>query len=372
MISFDASPRQVSKLRNGHPVRIKRGTGFNLVVQPNNYKLVSRAFNKNKGIELKLSPEELDTNVGLSPEQHEELGEAMDDNLFKHLPFEGGGIFKKLKKAFHSKTAKHIGRELQPLSRELKHSGREMAHEHIAKAHMDAADRYGDNPRMSGLMNIGAQMAHEKVGGSLGKQIKRALYSKTAKHIGRELKPLSRALKSTARDLMHEKIAQMHMAGADSYGDDPRMAGLMNIGAQMGHQKVGYGLGTGLYAGRGLSAGGGMNAHDALRMANMATAHANHQISKMHNASVHGQLTQPPIKRYWDDDYAPRSRGTGIHNHYNMVRGRGASLEADDILPQALRSQPYGANWHMQFFLPPQYHKYNDGTDVEGRGMYIG
>jgi hypothetical protein len=25
----------------------------------------------------------------------------------------------------------------------------------------------------------------------------------------------------------------------------------------------------------------------------------------------------------------------------------------------------------MQFFLPPQYHRYNDGGDMEGRGLYI-
>ena len=55
LISFDASPKQLSKLRNGHNVRIKRGTGFNLVVNPSNYHLVSRAFGHNKGVQLQLS-----------------------------------------------------------------------------------------------------------------------------------------------------------------------------------------------------------------------------------------------------------------------------------------------------------------------------
>jgi hypothetical protein len=35
-------------------------------------------------------------------------------------------------------------------------------------------------------------------------------------------------------------------------------------------------------------------------------------------------------------------------------------------LPQAMQSQPYGTNFHMQFMLPPQYRKYNDGTTHEG------
>lgn len=295
LISFDASPRQVSKLRNGHSVRIKRGTGFNLVVNPGNYHLVNRSFTKNKGMELKLSPEELEVNRNLSPEQHEELGDSMNNELFEHLPFaEGGSIFKKINKALHSKTAKRIGREL---------------------------------------------------------------------------KPFTRALKSTGKEILHQKLAEAHMAGADAYGDDPRVAGLMNIGASMGHEKIaGLGLGAGLYA---YPSGRGISAHHALQMANMATAHANHQLAKMHNATVHGQITQPPIKRYWDDALAPHSRGYGIHNHYNMIRGRGSLLSEDHILPPALQSQPYGANFHMQFQLPPQYHKYNDGTDVEGRGLII-
>jgi hypothetical protein len=288
LISFDASPRQVGKLRNGHSVRIKKGTGFNLVVHPTNYQLVSRAFSRNKGVELQLSPEELETNRVLSPEQQAELTSSMDNTLFKA---EGGSIFSKVNKALHSKTAKRIGREL---------------------------------------------------------------------------KPFSRALKATAKDYLHDQLAQAHMAGMDQYGEDPRMAMLMNNMSSAGHQKIqGFGLGAGLYAGRG------MNVHEALRLANMATANANNELAKMHNASVHGQLTQPPLRRYWDEDLAPPSRGNGMTNHYNMIRGRGSMISQDHMLPPALQSQPYGANWHMQFFLPPQYHKFNDGTDMEGRGIFM-
>ena len=292
LISFDASNRQLSKLRNGHPVRIKKGTGFNLVVHPENYNLVSRAFTKNKGVQIKLTPEEIETNKTISPEEHEELVENIDDNLFTHLPFaEGGGIFKKIKKA---------------------------------------------------------------------------LYSKGAKKVGRELKPLTRALKSAGKEALHEQIADAHMRGVDRYGDDDHGARIVNAAAQVAHRRVGgMGLGTGLYAGRG------MNAHHAVKLANMATAHANHALSKIHNASVHSQITQPPIRSYYDGDFDPPSRGSGIHSHHNQIRGRGSLLRQDDGLPPALQSQPYGANFHFQFQLPPQYKKYNDGTDVEGRGLYI-
>ena len=366
LISFDASKRQLSKLRNGLPVRIKKGSGFNLVVHPENYNIVHRAFRNNRGVQLKLTPEEIETNENISPEEHAELSEDVDENLFNALPFmEGGSIFKKAKKGLKSKGAIKLGRELQPLSRELKSVGREMAHEKIAEAHQDYADRYGDDERSARLINTMANYSHQKVGNGIGKKLKKIFSSKTAKKIGRELKPLTRALKSTGKELLHEQLANMHMQGADRYGDDPRLANLMNIGADIGHSNIqGFGFG-------GCGLGAGMNVHDALRIANLATARANHNLAKMHNATVHGQITQPPIKRYWDDALAPPSRGTGMTNHYNMIRGRGSMLAQDDILPQALQSQPYGANWHMQFFLPPQYHRFNDGTDVEGRGLYL-
>lgn len=62
IISFNASSRQITKLRRGCKVRIKKGTGFDIVVNLENYKLVNRAFSKNKHIDLKLSPEELELN----------------------------------------------------------------------------------------------------------------------------------------------------------------------------------------------------------------------------------------------------------------------------------------------------------------------
>ena len=73
-ISIDASPSQIRKLRKGHSVRVKKGTGFELMVHPKTYNIVSRAFSKNKGSQIALSPEELDANEGLkkaiSPEAH--------------------------------------------------------------------------------------------------------------------------------------------------------------------------------------------------------------------------------------------------------------------------------------------------------------
>jgi len=68
-IQIDASPHQLRKLRKGHAVRVKKGEGFELLVHPNTYNLVSRSFNKSKGAQLKLSPEELEANnIEVEPE----------------------------------------------------------------------------------------------------------------------------------------------------------------------------------------------------------------------------------------------------------------------------------------------------------------
>jgi hypothetical protein len=73
-LQIDASPHQLRKLKKGLMVRIKKGTGFELLVHPTTYNIVSRAFNKGKGSQVKLSPEELEMNQAISkaisPEAH--------------------------------------------------------------------------------------------------------------------------------------------------------------------------------------------------------------------------------------------------------------------------------------------------------------
>jgi len=290
LISFDASPKQISRLRNGHRVRIKRGSGFNLVVNPSNYNTIDRAFKNNRALELQLSNDELEANRQISPELQEGIT--------------GRGIFNTMH------------------------------------------------------------------GGSLQKMFN----SKKGKAFRRALKPVGRAFKNYAQDVGHQKLAEAHMYGADYIPDNENAQLGYNLLAQAGHDAIGYNkpvTGFGLGAGFGYGVGNNMNVHDALRLANLATANANHHLAKLHNATVHGQIAQPTIQRYWDQPLDPISRGTGIRGNVNFIRGRGSMLSRDDMLPQALQSQPYGANFHMQFQLPPEYRRYNDGTDIEGRGLYI-
>ena len=115
IVTIDASPTQLSKLRKGHPVRIKKGTGFNLIVHPETYHILSKAFNKSKGAEIALSPEEIEMNRNVSPEQHAELKKANPE-------IAGTGIFgkkfdKALKKAGIKKLAYAVGDEIKPMAK---------------------------------------------------------------------------------------------------------------------------------------------------------------------------------------------------------------------------------------------------------------
>lgn len=363
LISFDASPKQLSKLRNGHKVRIKKGSGFNLVVNPSNYNLVSRAFAKNKGVQINLSPEEIDHNKNMSPEQHEELSQSIDNDLYEHLPFaEGGSIFKRISKSLQSKKGKDLRRALKPAGRAFLNAGKDIAHEQIAQLHMQGADYLPENENArigyNELFNVGHQVVDNT---GRRRQSQNYGYGIKSSH---QIQPNEFANISTANYVNRNNVKPPKFL--ETLHKRTKIKPLRNPSSAYIQSKInaGRGLGTGM--------GAGMNAHEALKLANLATANANYQLAKLHNSTVHGIHASPPIKRYYDDEFSPPSRGTGLYNHHNMIRGRGSMLSADDVLPPALQSQPFGANWHMQFFLPPQYHKYNDGTDIEGRGLTAG
>ena len=61
------TPKQLLKLKRGEKVRLARGTGFNVLVHPETYNLVARAFNKGNAYTYGLSEDELKANMGLGP-----------------------------------------------------------------------------------------------------------------------------------------------------------------------------------------------------------------------------------------------------------------------------------------------------------------
>lgn len=62
-IGISASLKQLSKLRNGHKVRVTSGEGC-LVIHPDRYDAIERTFRRGKGLTIQLSPEEIMMNKG--------------------------------------------------------------------------------------------------------------------------------------------------------------------------------------------------------------------------------------------------------------------------------------------------------------------
>jgi hypothetical protein len=96
MVTIDVSPKQLSKLRNGHKVRIVKGSGYNLLVSPGNYSTITKGFSKNKGVNIALSEAEREANKGLTIEQLNALrSEFNTASKVGTLPMMGQGIFSK-------------------------------------------------------------------------------------------------------------------------------------------------------------------------------------------------------------------------------------------------------------------------------------
>jgi hypothetical protein len=65
----------------------------------------------------------------------------------------------------------------------------------------------------------------------------------------------------------------------------------------------------------------------------------------------------------------PRSRMIGGAIERSSIQQKGRLLSS--YCPPACVSQPFSANWQMQFFLPPQYQHFNDGGSMAGSGLYV-
>jgi hypothetical protein len=116
-IKIDASPKQLSKLRNGHKVRIRspiEGKGVNLIVDPSKFDLMTRAFTKNVAVQMSLSPDELKANRDAVMS-----GEIEGEGIFKGGKITAKEVFKDIAKAEKAvrknPTARKIVRKVLPL-----------------------------------------------------------------------------------------------------------------------------------------------------------------------------------------------------------------------------------------------------------------
>lgn len=361
LISIDASPRQLSRLRNGHRVRIKKGTGFNLIVSPTTYHRVSRTFVKSKGVDVSLSPEEIDANKMYSPERHAEIKADMD-KLSLPAPAEGAGIFHKAGK-WLKRAGKHIAKAAtgKVVSSIIKAGAPALATALLGPAGAPVGALIGD---------VAAKHASSATEKAVGKQMGVGLYGRG---------PVQSVLKS---------LTESHNIPADYYHQGQPA---LRVGSKAHHlaKKHAQQLKRELesppaYAGGPCTGRGVYHGFHSLRESNIGTHEADKALKSLSDRHFGSRFHSIPNEDYYDAPLAPRSRGTAAHGH-GLYAGRGlysggglfagGAIKEESIvgknggfihhLPPALQSQPYSANFHFQFQLPPQYQQYEQGPSVE-------
>lgn len=313
MVHIKASKKQLSKLRNGHKVRIApaiEGEGFNLIIHPERYNIVSRAFNKGKGTEIQLSPEEIVVNQEEAPNM------------------EGSGIFGK---KFDNMVERTIGKK----AKDTIYKGADKYLKPKLKQGIDVLADYAPHLGATALAGLATASGNPEfapqaglVGYNLGSMV-----GNKGRLIGKDyLDRPSVYQGSSNAGGPRNRIAPSTLAGQVQQNEL-----LNNLNQDLG-TKFG-----------------------ALSKANLSNAVAHMDRAGMNNASINQQLG-----RFRKPENAEVMAGTGLyagrgHRERGSV-GRGASMVGHQThLPPALTSQPFSANFQFQHTLPPAYQKFSKG-----------
>ena len=348
LLNIDASPTQLRSLRKGRRVRIKHGTGINLIVHPATYHLVTRAFNKGKGAQVQLSREEIGANeeVAKSPSTIHDVASYTAEQTGHTPHIAGQGIFGNAFDRFLNKTG--INKITDPLGKIAKPFVQTAIKGLVSKIPIvgnrlaEVASDYIDDPQkyqskegaLNALKDVGLGTIQDKLG--LG------LYSGHGLGCGAG-----------------------GMSGVQR-GYDGRMHGMGDPSISEAASTAVWGKGLHTYGNRIRAGYGSAEALDH-------SAHLAHEHVMTREAKKAGTLHD-------SDPYAPHSRGYGLMGHgmhhqgSHSIVGRGGGML--EYCPPALVSQPYSANWQMGHFLPVQYQMFNQsmhsphGHSMHGHGLY--
>lgn len=314
IVHIKASPKQLSKLRNGHKVRISpaiEGTGCNLLIHPHRYSIVSRTFNKGKGMEIQLSPEEIMINQQSAP----------------HL--EGKGIFGKKFDRFVEKT---IGKK----AKDVVYKGADMLKAPIKKG-IDTIAGYAPEIGASALSGLALASGNPElipVAGMVGNKLG-SLVGKKGSTIAKDyLDHPSNYQKGFTSNVggTRNPIAPSTLAGQVQQNE---LFNNMN-------QELGTNFGK-------------------LAKANMLNALAHMDRSKMTTAQIALDHKLSDEGAFGTGLYAGGSLRGRRMREVSSIGGGGRFVASQSHLPPALMSQPFSANFQFQHFLPPAYQKFSKG-----------
>lgn len=237
-VQISASPGQLSRLRNGHRVRISRaieGEGVNLIVDPLKFNHITRCFDKGSAAQIQLSPEELMANK-----------EAVDEGAIG-----GQGIF-----AGGKVGSKRLARMIRNAAPTLKKSGASLGKPFEKTVQI--------NP-----FTLGYDLGHDVI----APELKRApgirqhyggkIKMPSVKKIGKSLQQFERQVRANpvSRAIVKKVLpvaAKLAVtAAAQRAGLDPsttkELSGLTQQGTTAGLTEAGYGLYAGAQYGRGMA-----------------------------------------------------------------------------------------------------------------------
>lgn len=367
LITIDSSPAQLRKLRKGQAVRIKKGTGFNLLVSPSTYNIVSRAFNKGKGSQVKLSDEELDVNrrAALSPEMFKQRADEME-KLYGSAPtMAGQGIFGKAFDRFLAKTG--LNKITDPIGKVLKP---------VVKQGIRAVSKIGANTL--GKFIPGADKIADRVADFAEDYIENpSKYNEgntrdAFSNIGRKL------VTGTAEGpaLTRPAMQRMAMQGVRRYGPAVARKALSKVPSNP-VTDVARG-----YIMKKLpveSSPAQVRVDPSMEGMGFNRSHVGRSVAKAHSMSADMSSNAVKQRKYghhssYDhfskEPLAPFSRGYGL---YAARQGRGivgcGGGMLSHYMPPALVSQPFSANYQFSHFLPPQFQHFNN--DPSGMGLFL-
>lgn len=340
ILHIKASPKQLTKLRRGHKVRISKemeGEGFNLIVHPERYSIVSKTFNKGKGAEIALSPEEIMMNKQLSPEDHQQL---------KEKGMSGKGIFGH---SFDKAMKTLLGKK----GKKALYKGAKQFVEPI-KAGIDQIAGYAPElttGALSGLALATGQPELLPLAGIAGHQLGSYLGKKGAEVAKGYLEHPS---------AYHQKITsnvggtRNRIAPSTLQGQVAQNEVFANLNQELGTH---YGA---------LSQATLANLLALLERANVSNRQVGMETRPLPSSIIPSRYLQSGIGGQGLSGSKGLYAGKGLRGERGSV-GRGAGMvQHPATLPPALISQPFSANFQFSHTFPSQVQKFSKGT-----GLYV-
>jgi len=314
IVHIKASKKQLSKLRNGHKVRISpamEGQGFNLIIDPARFNTVSRTFNKGKGTTIQLTPAEITANQEQAPQMQGSgiFGRKFDDFVRNTIGSDAKDVI------YNAADA------LKPAIKQGIDQLAERAPEAAAVALATLATASG-NPE---LAPIAATFGHR-----LGKKL--ASKADVAKDYFDNPEKYQKSVKRFVSNAggPRNKIAPKTLQGQAKQNE---------LFTEMNKE-----LGT--------------------HYGNLAKATIDNAVAHMERSGVAANRSKEANEFLMGQGlYLSNSGGRGLHRRREHASiGRGSSLVASQAhLPPALVSQPFSANFQFQHTLPPAYARFSKG-----------